>query len=52
MPPETQSATTPVEKLEHALIQKIEKGEIELPLLPQVASQVIALTSNPSADAA
>lgn len=52
MPPETQSITTPVERLEQALVQKIEKGEIELPLLPQVASQVIALTSDPAADAA
>ena len=53
MPPEmTQPATTPLEKLEQALVQKIEKGEIELPLLPQVASQVMALTSDPSADAA
>lgn len=53
MPPEiTQPATTPLEKLEQALVQKIEKGEIELPLLPQVASQVLALTSDPAADAA
>jgi putative nucleotidyltransferase with HDIG domain len=52
MPPETQSATTSLEKLEQALVQKIEKGEIELPLLPQVASQVMALTSDPAADAA
>lgn len=52
MPPETQSATTPLEKLEQALVQKIEKGEVELPLLPQVASQVMALTADPSADAA
>jgi putative nucleotidyltransferase with HDIG domain len=52
MPPDTQSATTPLEQLEQALVQKIEKGEVELPLLPQVASQVMALTSDPSADAA
>lgn len=52
MPPDTQSATTPLEKLEQALVHKIEKGEVELPLLPQVASQVMALTSDPSADAA
>jgi HD-like signal output (HDOD) protein len=52
MPPETQQATTPVEKLEQALVQKLEKGEVELPLLPQVASQVMALTSDPAADAA
>jgi putative nucleotidyltransferase with HDIG domain len=52
MPPDAQSATTPLEQLEQALVQKIEKGEVELPLLPQVASQVMALTSDPSADAA
>ncbi len=52
MPPDAQSATTPLEELEQALVQKIEKGEVELPLLPQVASQVMALTSDPSADAA
>ena len=52
MPPEAQPATTPIERLEHALVQKFEKGDIELPLLPQVASQVMALTSDPSADAA
>jgi len=42
MSPDTQTAT-PIEKLEQALNQKIEKGEVELPLLPQVASQVMAL---------
>lgn len=52
MPPDAPSATTPLETLEQALVQKIEKGEVELPLLPQVASQVMALTSDPSADAA
>jgi putative nucleotidyltransferase with HDIG domain len=52
MPPETQSATTSLEKLEQALIQKLDKGDLELPLLPQVASQVMALTSDPAADAA
>jgi putative nucleotidyltransferase with HDIG domain len=51
MSPDTHT-TPPIEKLEQALNQKIEKGEVELPLLPQVASQVMALTSDPSADAA
>ncbi|MDK2745210.1 MAG: HDOD domain-containing protein [Nitrospira sp.] len=52
MPPDLQSAPAPFEKLEQLLNQKVEKGEVELPLLPQVASQVMALTSDPSADAA
>jgi HD-like signal output (HDOD) protein len=52
MAPDTESATTPLERLEHILVAKIEKGEMELPLLPQVASQVMAMTSDPSADAA
>lgn len=52
MAAETGSATTPVEKLEQTLVQKIEAGEVELPLLPQAASQVMALASDPSADAA
>ncbi len=52
MAAETGSATTPVEKLEQALVQKIEAGEVELPLLPHAASQVMALASDPSADAA
>lgn len=52
MLPDTQSATAPIEQLERALVQKLEHGELELPLLPQVASQVMALTSDPAADAA
>jgi putative nucleotidyltransferase with HDIG domain len=44
--------TTPIERLEQSLIQRIETGEIELPLLPQAASQVMALASDPAADAA
>lgn len=52
MPPDIQTATTPIEQLERSLLQKLEQGDIELPLLPQVASQVIALTSDPAADAA
>ena len=52
MAPETDSVSTPCERLEQALVQKIDKGEVELPLLPQVASQVMAMSSDPSADAA
>lgn len=52
MAPDMNSASTPFERLEQALAQKIEKGDVELPLLPQVASQVMAMTSDPSADAA
>ena len=50
MAPDTQTAAA--DKLEQALVQKIDKGEVELPLLPQVASQVMALASDASADAA
>ncbi|MDH4329025.1 MAG: HDOD domain-containing protein [Nitrospira sp.] len=52
MPPECPTASTPIEKLEYALLPKLDRGNIELPLLPQVASQVMALTSDPAADAA
>ncbi|MBH0200167.1 MAG: HDOD domain-containing protein [Nitrospira sp.] len=52
MPPDIQAATTPIEQLERSLLQKLEQGELELPLLPQVASQVMALASDPAADAA
>lgn len=52
MAPDTDPASTPFERLEQALAQRIEKGDLELPLLPQVASQVMAMTSDPSADAA
>jgi putative nucleotidyltransferase with HDIG domain len=41
-----------VEQIEAALVERIEKGKIELPLLPQVAGQVMALANDPSADAA
>ncbi len=47
----SQTATM-VEQIEAALIERIEKGKIELPLLPQVAGQVMALANDPSADAA
>jgi HD-like signal output (HDOD) protein len=39
-------------QIEDALVERIDAGEIDLPLLPQVASQVLRLTSDPSADAA
>lgn len=40
-----------VEILLHVLMEKLEKQEFELPLLPQVASQVLALTTDSQADA-
>src|SRR5690242_15336739 len=41
-----------MDQLEPVLVQRIGEGKIELPLLPQVAGQVMALTNDPSADAA
>ena len=38
--------------LENALIALISKGEIDLPLLPEVAGRVIQLAQNPDSDAA
>ncbi|MGQ0554635.1 MAG: HDOD domain-containing protein [Nitrospiraceae bacterium] len=52
MPSDTQPAASQLEQLEQALVQKIKTGDVELPLLPQAASQVMALASDPSADAA
>ena len=52
MPSDAQPAGTPLEQLEQTLIQKIETGDIELPLLPQAVSSVMALASDPNADAA
>lgn len=52
MPPDANTASTLIEKIEKILAHKLEVGDLELPLLPQVASQVMALTSDPSADAA
>jgi putative nucleotidyltransferase with HDIG domain len=52
MPSETQPAASQLEQLEQVLVQKIKTGDVELPLLPQAASQVMALASDPSADAA
>lgn len=40
------------EQIEQPLVARLEKGDIELPLLPQVASQVMALVNDPHADAA
>ena len=52
MAPDTQSSTATTDKLEQALVQKLDSGDIELPLLPQVASQVMALAADATADAA
>ncbi|MFZ1802557.1 MAG: HDOD domain-containing protein [Nitrospira sp.] len=52
MPSDIEPAATQFEQLEQALVQKIKTGDVELPLLPQAASQVMALASDPSADAA
>ena len=40
------------EKFEQALVERIDKGRIDLPVLPQVAGRVMALAGDPSADAA
>lgn len=40
------------EQVEQALIERIDKDQIELPVLPQVAGRVMALANDPSADAA
>lgn len=40
------------EQLEQALVERINKDRIELPVLPQVAGRVMALAHDPSADAA
>jgi putative nucleotidyltransferase with HDIG domain len=52
MPSDAQPAGSPLEQLEQTLIQKIKTVDIELPLLPQAASKVMALASDPNADAA
>lgn len=52
MPSETQPDGTQLEQLEQALTQNIKTGNVELPLLPQAASRVMALASDPAADAA
>ena len=40
------------EQIERALVERIDKNRIELPVLPQVAGRVMALANDPSADAA
>ena len=40
------------EQVEQALVERIDKDRIDLPVLPQVAGRVMALASDPSADAA
>ncbi|RPH78558.1 MAG: HDOD domain-containing protein [Nitrospiraceae bacterium] len=40
------------EEIEQALVERIDKDGIDLPVFPQVASRVMALVNDPSADAA
>ena len=40
-----------VEELRTTILDRLEQGNLDLPLLPQVASQVLTLTSDPNADA-
>jgi HD-like signal output (HDOD) protein len=40
------------EQIERALVERIDKDRIDLPVLPQVAGRVMALANDPSADAA
>lgn len=40
------------EQVERALVERIDKDRIDLPVLPQVASKVMALANDPAADAA
>lgn len=40
------------EQVEQALVERIDKDRIDLPVLPQVAGRVMALVAGPSADAA
>ncbi len=51
---ELPQATTPVptDSLEQLLIERIRKGAIDLPLLPQVASRILAMVYDPDAEAA
>jgi len=42
----------PLEKVRCALVARMEHGALHLPILPQVANQVIALTRDPNSDAA
>jgi HD-like signal output (HDOD) protein len=45
-------AAESTQQVERELIRRIESGTVDLPLLPQVASRVMALTNDPSVDAA
>ena len=40
-----------LEELLTTILDRLEQGNLDLPLLPQVASQVLALTGDPNADA-
>lgn len=50
LPQTTDTAAT--DPLEQLLIERIRKGAIELPLLPQVASRILAMVYDPDAEAA
>lgn len=39
-------------QLRHAVMERVAAGQVDLPLLPQVASQVVMLAGNPTVDAA
>ncbi len=43
---------TPTEPLEQLLMNRIQKGAIELPLLPQVAAQILGMVYDPNAESA
>jgi HD-like signal output (HDOD) protein len=43
---------TATEPLEQLLVERIRKGAIELPLLPQVASRILGMVYDPNAEAA
>ena len=51
MKPAVVDSSEVVDELLVAIIEKLEKKEFDLPPLPHIASQVLALTSNPDADA-
>jgi putative nucleotidyltransferase with HDIG domain len=42
----------PLDRMHQALTKQLERGEIKLPLLPKVAGQVIAMTTDPRAEIA
>ena len=41
----------PVEQIQETLLNRIKSDQLRLPLLPQVANQVLILTCDPQADA-